>query len=188
MAEQSKFRFGPDPANSSAAAIRALTSAQRLGISDPSAGPAFADAERLAIKSPDIEVHVRVFESSGDFHERRKAFPSAIEKYNLALRSAKCVSMTSDEAIGAEYRIRYKLLRVHNRDVEALKNLERAAQTTDTYQARLKAWSSYLSDVEGTVGQLAARVPGSKDDFRGRLDAAKQDFSDEEDDEEFGHA
>ena len=73
------------------------------------------------------------------------------------------------------------MLSIEKREDKALKNLRDVAQPTDSYEARWKAWRGYAHDAKHTAGRLAARGFGSKDDFRRRLDAAKLDFSNDED-------
>lgn len=188
MTEQGSLDFKPQPKykpdDLRRAAEEALAVAEKLDRRhDPGAELAFTDAEGLAVKCADMEIQMRVFASSGGFHERRKAFSLALKKYGTALQNARCLSDTSDG--GVEYRchIRYKLLRIQNHEDRAFKNLQEVAQSTDTYQTRCKAWDGYVGDVGQPMGRLAARGLGSKDDFRRRLDAAKLDPSDDENEE-----
>lgn len=159
-------------------AEQAVADARSIGFGD-AAESAFAEAEKVSIKCTDMETQMLAFESSGDFYNARKAFVTASKKYEIALQNAQCLSGTSDAAGEALYRLRFKLLSIQKRGDKALKNLRDITQAMDTYEAIWKAWHSYVHDIQYAEGRLAARGLGSKDDFRRRLEAAKLDFSDE---------
>ena len=80
-------------------ACRVLADARGLGLHDPAAESALAEAERLSIKCADMETQMRAFESSGDFYNTRKAFVTASKKYEIALQNAQCLTGTSDAAV-----------------------------------------------------------------------------------------
>jgi hypothetical protein len=187
VTDQGSLDFKPQPQPDDdlrPAAEEALAVAERLDRRhDPAAEHAFAEAEGFAVKCADMEIQIRVFESSGGFYERRKAFTIAAEKYRVSLQSAQCLSGASDTGAEDAYRLRFKLLGVQKRDDKGWKNLKEVALPTDTYQARCAAWTGYVDDIDCPAGRLAARGLGSKDDFRRRLDAAKLNSSDNENDE-----
>ncbi len=162
---------------------QALADAERLGLSDPAAGPAFEYAERLAVACADMEIQMRVFARLAAFHERRGSIRLAREKCRIALQNAECLTVVCNAAVEKADRLRYESLRLENHQSQPFKNLTEIAQKTDPYAARCKAWYSYCDAVNGPADRLAARVPGSKDDFRERLDAASKESSGDESDE-----
>lgn len=175
--------FQPEPLESKRAAEKALAVAIDLARrNDPTADAAFAQAEALAIKAADMEIQACVFECSGDFYRRSGALKTAAEKYRIALQNAECNAVISDAAVESEDRLRYKLLSLQNRDEAKFKIFEGVVQPVDPYQARLSAWFGYRDDTDRPAGRLAARGLGSKEDFRRRLDAARSDPADDEDD------
>ena len=168
---------------------RAIEAAQRLSRgadadSRAAAAGAIEEAERLALGCHDPRTQMRAYEVSGDFHRDQGAFTIARKKYETALGSARLLAVTSDDGIEDVERLRFKLSKLRNAANPLFKTLEKvAAQRGDSYEKRNIAWASYKQDEGNLVGRVAARVPGSEEDFRKRLDAAKWTPTDEDDEE-----
>ena len=145
---------------------------------------AFDDAERLAVKCSDQEIQMRAFEASGRYHERRGQAEVAAEKYRMALKTAECLSVTSDEATDLEERLKWDLLRVENHKDQRFENFMRAEQPGDSFQQGRKAWQGFVAAKTNSDRPLAARGFGSVEDFRRRLDEARQSSADEDEDED----
>lgn len=151
--------------------------------SEAAAASAFKELERLALGCADPKTDVRVYEPAGDHYFARRAFGVAKEKYCTALESAKLIAVTSDDGVADVERLRFKLTKVRNAHDPFFKAFEEVAGRSYSYEQRNIAWAGFEQDRGNTVERLAARGFGSKDDFRRRLDAAKWDPADEEDEE-----
>jgi len=188
MAGQGALDFEGISAEAALMVERALKAAWALGQgADPhskaAAATAFTEVERLALACAEPKLHMRVFETSGDFHFNQGACGIAEKMYDKALESARLLEVTSDEGIADVERLHFKITKIRNAQDPYFKNLERVAQRSHSYEQRNIAWANYQKDRGNSAELLAARGLGSEEYFRTCLGAAKWTPSDDEDEE-----
>jgi hypothetical protein len=184
MREQASLNFEQKHDDPIRDAKRALVSAEVLDRSnDPGTNDAFDEAENLAISCADQEQQMLTFTASGWFHERRGATSIAREKYSIALDTAECLAVVSDEAADHKARLKWDLVRLDNRENSTFGNLLKASKRADSPDHLRKTWDRFVADCGNSQGRRAARGFGSVEYFRERLDVATSTPSDDEDED-----
>jgi len=158
-------------------AARALEAAQQLArINDPLTQDAFEDAERASDRAADAQQQVQVRELFASYLRRHGDFRSARERLVKAGQIAQDHGFDEDAA----------RLEVCIKEVEAeltgdakmksyLRNFKSVSHGGSySWQDRRDALFGFIADLNRTSGCLAARVVGSTEDFRDRLERARR--------------
>lgn len=156
-------------------------------MADDGASDAYKEAEGMAVQlDEDQELQMLVHALYGRFLKRKKMFARARLQLVKTMNIAQCLGRSDiDCAVKLEV-IELDLENQKDPLLKDLKNLGQASNGGDSYPSRLNVWCGHVDDLKKPVRhRLAARTEkGSISYFRKRLDAAKLNSNDSEDDED----